>query len=41
MDRIFLTIVYASILVLVLAIAAIGPPEGQPKDFDVARIARP
>jgi hypothetical protein len=40
MDRIFLSVVFASILVLVLAIASIGqPPEGL-KEFDVAHIAR-
>jgi hypothetical protein len=41
MDRIFLTIVYASIVVLVLAVATIGPTPGGPsKEYAMARIAR-
>ena len=41
MDRICLTIVFASIVVLVTAVALIGPPpDGPAKEFAVARIVR-
>jgi hypothetical protein len=42
MDRICLIVVYASIVVLVLAVSLIGPPtDGRSKEFAVARVMRP
>jgi hypothetical protein len=41
MDRIFLTIVYASLVVLVVAVALIGATaDGPSREYAVARIAR-